>query len=86
MRERLSDIQMNELLREFMGWRNHCTMRKLRKVPKMFNFELLLLHGFSSKNREILHKAVLTPQEYEDYLIGKKLIKKWGNQKTCWGC
>ena len=46
----------------------------------MFNFELLFLHGFSSKNREILHKAVLTPQEYEDYFFGKKLRKKWGKK------
>ena len=53
----------------------------------MFNFELLFLHGFSSKNREILHKAVLTPQEFEDYFFGKKLRKKWGkNKKICWGC
>ena len=54
----------------------------------MFNFELLFLHGFSSKNREILHKAVLTPQEYEDYFfLKKKPRKKCGkNQKTCWGC
>ena len=29
-----------------------------KRGPKMFNFELLFLHGFSSKNREILHKAV----------------------------
>ena len=59
-----------------------------KRGPKMFNFELLFLHGFSSKNREILHKAVLTPQEFEDYFFGeKKLRKKWGkNQKTCWGC
>ena len=35
--------------------------------PKMFNFELLFLHGFPSKNHDILHKAVFTPQEYEDY-------------------
>ena len=40
-----------------------------KRGPKMFNFELLFLHGFSSKNREILHKAVLTPQEYEDYFF-----------------
>ena len=33
-----------------------------KRGPKMFNFELLFLHRFSSKNREILHKAVLTPQ------------------------
>ena len=46
----------------------------------MFNFELLFLPGFSSKNREILHKAVLTPQEYEDYSFGKKLRKKWGKK------
>ena len=38
----------------------------------MSNFELLFLHGFSSKNREIFHKAVLTPQEYEDYFLEKK--------------
>jgi len=42
----------------------------------MFNFELLFLHGFSSKNREILHKAVLTPQEYEDYFFLKKKQEK----------
>ena len=47
----------------------------------MFNFELLFLHGFSSKNREILHKAVLNPQEFEDYFFGKKLRKKWGKNK-----
>ena len=46
----------------------------------MFNFELLFLHGFSSKNSEILHKAVLTPQEFEDYFFGKKIDKKWGNK------
>ena len=53
----------------------------------MFNFELLFLHGFSSKNREILHKAVLTPQEYGDYIFGEKIKKKIGekNPKTCWG-
>ena len=57
-----------------------------KRGPKMSNFELLFLHGFSSKNREIFHKAVLTPQEYEDYFLEKKrLRKKWGkNQKTCW--
>ena len=46
----------------------------------MFNFELLFLHGFSSKNREILHKAVLTPQEYEDYFFGQKIKKKMGSK------
>ena len=46
----------------------------------MFNFELLFLHGFSSKNREILHKAVLTPHEYEDYFFGKKIKKKIGEK------
>ena len=46
----------------------------------MFNFELLFLHGFSSKNREILHKAVLTPQEYEDYFFGKKIKTKIGKK------
>ena len=34
-----------------------------KRGAKMFNFELLFLHGFSSKNCEILNKAVLTPQE-----------------------
>ena len=48
--------------------------------PKMSNFELLFLHGFSLKYHEILHKAVLTPQEYEDYFLGKKLRKKWGKK------
>ena len=50
----------------------------------MFNFELLFLHGFSSKNREILHKAVLNPQEYVDYFFWKKIKKKIGEiiQKT----
>ena len=43
-----------------------------KRGPKMFNFELLILHGFSSKNREILHKAVLTPQESKDYFFEKK--------------
>ena len=54
----------------------------------MFNFELLFLHEFSSKNREILHKAVLTPQEYEDYFFWKKKLGKNGRKikKTCWGC
>ena len=46
----------------------------------MFNFELLFIHGFSSKNREILHKAVLTPQEYEDYFSWKKIRKKMGEK------
>ena len=46
----------------------------------MFNFELLFLHGFSSKNCEILHKAVLTPQEYEDYFFGQKIKKKMGGK------
>ena len=47
----------------------------------MFNFEFLFLHGFSSKNREILHKAILTPQEYEDYFLEKKLRKNGGKIK-----
>ena len=52
----------------------------------MFNFELLFLHGFSSKNREILHKAVLTPQEYEDYFFLKKNKKKvWKKSKNLLG-
>ena len=51
----------------------------------MTNFELLFLHGFSSKNREIMHKAARAPQKYEDYFFWEK-IKKWRkNQKTCWG-
>ena len=53
----------------------------------MSNFELFFLHGFSSKNREIFHKAVLTPQEYEDYFFGKIFLKKnWKkNQKNLLG-
>jgi len=50
----------------------------------MSNFQLLFLHGFSSKNCEILNKAVLTPQEYNDHFFWKKKLEK--NQKTCWGC
>ena len=46
----------------------------------MFNFELLFLHGFSSKNCEILHKAVLTPQEYEGYFFWEKIKKKMGGK------
>ena len=46
----------------------------------MFNFELLFLHGFSSKNREILHRAVLTPEEYGDYFFGKKNYEKNGEK------
>ena len=54
----------------------------------MFNFELLFLHGFSLKNRENLHRAVLTPHEYGDYFFGQKIKKKMGEKikKTCWGC
>ena len=51
----------------------------------MFNFELLFLHGFSSKNREILHKAVLTPQEYEDSLKKKNKKKVWKKSKNLLG-
>ena len=43
----------------------------------MFNFEVLFLRGFSSKNCEILNKAFLTPQEYDNYFFEKK------NQKKC---
>jgi len=42
----------------------------------MSNFQLLFLHGFSSKNCEILNKAVLTPQEYNDHFFWKKKIRK----------
>ena len=42
----------------------------------MFNFELLFLHGFSSKNCEILNKAGLTPQEYNDYFFLEKKLEK----------
>ena len=43
----------------------------------MFNFELLLLHGYSMKNC-VLRKAVLTPQEYEDEDEGGGIKKKMG--------
>ena len=43
----------------------------------MFNFELLFLHGFSSKNREILHKAV---KNLRIIFFEKKLRKKWGKK------
>ena len=52
----------------------------------MFKFELLFLHRFSSKNREILHKAALTPQEYEDFFFEKKTKKKvWKKSKNLLG-
>ena len=52
----------------------------------MFNFELLFLPGFSSKNRKILHKAVLTPQEYEEFFFEKKTKKKvWKKSKNLLG-
>ena len=52
----------------------------------MFNFELLFLHGFLSKSREILHKAVLTPQEYEEFFFEKKTKKKvWKKSKNLLG-
>ena len=44
----------------------------------MFNFELLFFHGISLKNCEILNKAVLNPQEYDDFL-GKKIRKNAKN-------
>ena len=56
-----------------------------KRGPKMFNFELLFLQGFSSKNCEILNKAVLTPQEYNDYFFLEKRSEK-NAKKTCWGC
>ena len=49
----------------------------------MLNFELLFLQGFSSKNYEILHKDVLTPQEYEYYYKLEKMRKN--KKKTCRG-
>ena len=58
-----------------------------KRGPKMFNFELLFLHEFSSKNCEILNKAVFTPQEYNIFFekkIRKKCLKN--KKKTCWGC
>ena len=42
----------------------------------MFNFELLFLHEFSSKNCQILNKAVFTPQEYNEYFFWKKMPKQ----------
>ena len=51
-------------------------MTKLKKGPKIFNVELLFLHAFSSKNHEILHKAILTHQKYEDHFSLKKKAKK----------
>ena len=47
-----------------------------KRVPKMFNFELLFTYGFSSKYCEVLYKSVLTPQEYENYCFGEKIKKK----------
>ena len=50
------------------------------KKGKNVQLWAIVSSGFSSKNREILHKAVLTPQEYEDHFFGKKLRKKWGKK------
>merc|ERR1711947_43833 len=47
-----------------------------KRGPKMCSFELLFLHRFSSKNCEISNKAVLTPQEYNDYFLKKKKSEK----------
>ena len=52
-----------------------------KRVPKMFNFELLFTYGFSSKYCEILYKSVLIPQEYENYCFGKKIRKKLWKKK-----
>ena len=55
----------------------HCTMRFWKKrVPKMFDYELLFTYEFSSKYCEILYKSVLIPQEYENYCFEKKIKKK----------
>ena len=44
-------------LRKGKSWSNAlCIFGK--RGPKMFNFEVLFLHGFSSKNCDIWHKAV----------------------------
>ena len=50
---------------------SHFTVQK--KGPKMFNFELLFLHGFSSKNGETLHKAIL-----KNIFLGKNVEKMGG--------
>ena len=50
----------------------------------MFNFELLFLDGFSSQHRKILHKAVLTPEEYEDYFFWEKIENKFLKSKLVW--
>ena len=51
-----------------------------KKRAKNVQLSAIVSSGFSSKNREILHKAVLTPQEYEDYFSWKKIRKKMGEK------
>ena len=58
----------------------------LKKRAKNVQLSAIVSSGFSSKNREILHKAVLTSQEYEDYFFIKKihfLVNKNGTGE--WG-
>ena len=58
----------------------------LKKRAKNVQLWAIVSSGFSSKNREILHKAVLTPQEYEDYFFWKKNKKKvWKKSKNLLG-
>ena len=51
-----------------------------KEGQKCLTLNSFFLHGFSSTNREILHKAVLTPQVYEGYFFGKKIKKKMGKK------
>ena len=51
-----------------------------KKKAKNVQLWAIVSSGFSSKNREIGHKAVLTPQEYEDYFF-RKIIKKKMEEK-----
>ena len=47
--------QINRMTKEYGGrpyWTLHCAFSE-KRVPKMFNFELLFTHGFSLKNCEI---------------------------------
>ena len=52
----------------------HCTIDALlgKKAQKCSTLNYCFSKDFHLKNREILHKAVLTPQEYKICFLGEK--------------
>ena len=49
----------------------------LKKRAKNVQLWAIVSSGFSSKNRNILRKVVLTPQEYQNYFFIKKIYFWW---------